>query len=142
MTNYGDLTAFFAENVEQLEECEYVVSRRMKDAEGNPVPWVLRPVSKAQEARAREAAYEYTRSGGTVNKSLNAMTYEINLIVEAVAFPNLRDPQLQNSWGCMNPADLLGKMLSAGEYMALWQKVNDISDFNTTQQEDVEAAKN
>jgi hypothetical protein len=60
----------------------------------------------------------------------------------SVAYPNLNDAELQNSYGVMGAEALLEAMLTAGEYITLSGKVAEINGFNESVEELVEEAKN
>ncbi|RHW49722.1 hypothetical protein DS831_06050 [Bombilactobacillus bombi] len=53
------------------------------------------------------------------------------MMVNSVIFPDLNDERLQKSWGVVaNPAGVLKKMLSAGEYAELGEHVQALSGFD------------
>lgn len=53
------------------------------------------------------------------------------MMAEAVIQPDLNNEKLQKSWGCVaDPAGVLKKMLSAGQYTDLGQAVQELSDFD------------
>ena len=41
----SNLSFFLSENVEKLDNTEIVVSKRFKDAKGEPIKWIFKPVS-------------------------------------------------------------------------------------------------
>ncbi|WNY26189.1 hypothetical protein MsAc7_17620 [Methanolapillus millepedarum] len=64
------------------------------------------------------------------------------VVTRGVIHPNLLDAELQNSYGVHTPGDLLNKMLTAGEFIKLQQKILEISGLDTTIEDDIEEAEN
>ena len=141
-----NLTAFFAENVEKAKPIKYVASKRIKDAAGNPIKWVLHPIpaGKDQELQAECQKPTQVKTGGrAVNlKLLDTEKYNKKLIVASVAYPDLNNRQLQDSYGVMSAEDLLDVMLYGGEYRSLLLKVNEINDADADEAAEIDLAKN
>ena len=57
-------------------------------------------------------------------------------------FPNLKDKELQDSYGVMGDDKLLKTMLTAGEYANYLEKVQEVNGFDVPMDELVEEAKN
>ncbi|MCJ0199628.1 phage portal protein, partial [Clostridioides difficile] len=69
-------------------------------------------------------------------------SYVAELCVASTVFPDLKDAELQNSYGVMGEAQLLKTMLTAGEYVNYTVKVNEVNGFDTSFEDKVEEAKN
>lgn len=113
------LTAFLKENVANAyEEVEFIVSDRFKDEDGNPIPWKLRAMSPDNALLATDkAALVKGKKGG-----FNTNIYFKSVVAESVVYPNLRDKELQDSYGVMDPGQLLNKMLNTAEFNRLLEK--------------------
>jgi hypothetical protein len=53
------------------------------------------------------------------------------LVASSVVYPDLKDAELQKSYGVVSDGDLLKKMLIPGEYLTLQQAVNEVNGFDT-----------
>jgi hypothetical protein len=60
----------------------------------------------------------------------------------AVVYPDLKNAELQKSYGVMGEERLLKAMLSAGEYVQLSGKIAEINGFDNDVNELVDEAKN
>ena len=49
------LTAFLAENADQIENEKYVVSPRFRGEDGQPIPWEIRCISSAEDEALRKS---------------------------------------------------------------------------------------
>ena len=137
------LSAFYAQNAITPETESFVVSKRFADQEGNPIPWQLRGMTEAENEECRKAATRVTKvKGGARQTEVNGDEYLLKLVSASVVFPNLRDAELQKSYGVMGAENLLRKMLLPGEYAALMGKVQEINGFDRDLGELVDEVKN
>jgi hypothetical protein len=139
----SDLRSFFAENAAMDISEEFVVSPRFNNNEGTPVPWKLRSMTEAENEECRKAATKRIKgkNGGYVPET-SADEYMVKLVVASVEFPNLKDAELQKSYGVFGAENLLRKMLLPGEYAALVGKVQELNGFDRSTAELVEEVKN
>lgn len=139
----SDLSAFFANNTAVEITEDVVVSERFKNADGKPVPWKVRSLTEAENEEIRKSATRRVKvKGNQYAQETDQVEYVARLIVTSIAFPNLRDAELQKSYGVLGAEALLRKMLLAGEYSALVQKVTEINGFDRDINELVDEAKN
>lgn len=109
------LTAFLKNNVvDPYEEVEFIVSDRFKDEEG-VIAWKLRAMSPDNALLATDSATVVIGKKSDFKTSV----YFKNVVAETVVYPNLRDKELQDSYGVMEPAQLLNKMLNSAEFNKL-----------------------
>lgn len=68
--------------------------------------------------------------GGQKNVKMRFNTALSNILtaVNAVVFPDLRDTELQDSYGVKKPEELIGKMLLPDEFDKLIDEINAISE--------------
>ena len=57
-------------------------------------------------------------------------------------YPDLKNAELQNSYGVYGECELLEVMLSAGELLTFEQKINEINGFDVSFEDKVDEAKN
>ncbi|MDR6883795.1 phage tail assembly chaperone [Bacillus sp. 3255] len=138
----SDISVFFASNVVTESTEDVIVSERFKDKEGNPVPWVLHSITEEENDAIRKSATKRTRVKGQVITEVDQTEYIAKLAVASVSFPNLKDAELQKSYGVLGAEVLIKKMLLSGEYAQLLLKVQEINGFDQDINELVEEAKN
>lgn len=108
-----DLSFFMADNVEAIEPVEIAVSKRIKDKDGNPVMWKLRPVPTELANKIENECIEVRG----IKRNFNLEKYTNKICAAAVVYPDLYNADLQDSWGVKKPEDLLVKILSdKGEF--------------------------
>ncbi|XID92483.1 phage portal protein [Paenibacillaceae bacterium WGS1546] len=139
----SDLRAFFADQAAMSAIEEFVVSSRFKNADGAHVPWKLRSMTEAENEECRKAATKRVKGkNGVLVPETNADEYMAKLVVASVEFPNLKDAELQKSYGVFGAENLLRKMLLPGEYAALVGKVQELNGFDRSTAELVDEVKN
>ncbi|WP_248930136.1 phage tail assembly chaperone [Paenibacillus hamazuiensis] len=139
----SDLRVFYAQNAAIDITEEVVVSERFKDEQGQPVPWKLRSMTEAENEECRKAATRRVKGkNGMYVPETNSEEYIARLVVASVVFPNLKDAELQSSYGVLGAENLLRKMLLPGEYTTLIQKVQELNGFDQDINELVDDVKN
>lgn len=133
-----DLDLFFAENVEEPKEVQYVVSKRFKDKNGKPVKWTLKPLSETENAEIKKECHKRVRvpgQRGVYQDSFDQQLYTNLLVTRTVKYPNLGDAALQDSWSkktgrkIMDEADLIQTMLLSGEFDSLSIKCQELAGY-------------
>lgn len=139
------LSMFFAENVQKEELVEVVVSKRFKDADGNPTPWKLACITSDEDEAIRKSCTKkvpVVGKKGVYAPETDFDSYLGKLAAKCVVFPNLNDAALQDSYKVMGADKVLKVMLKPGEYQDLLKKVQEINGFDTILEEDVQEVKN
>lgn len=143
----------FLHPVAVQEEREVVVSRRFvqRDEKGEPIldkngeavpkPFRVRAISQAEnDALVKAATLTYKDRTGAKVKDFDRQKYVRSLIVAATVEPDFRDKELCEGFGTLDPAEVPGKMLLAGEFQKLADAISELSGFDD---DDVEGeAKN
>lgn len=140
----ADLKLFLADNMEKVEDVPYVATKRLKDKDGKPVAWTLRPVDADTDTRIRRASTKVTKDRRTNTKSrdLDGDDYALSLAAACVVWPELTNVELQKSYGAMGEKALLKKMLLPGELADLEVKAQEICGFDALTETDIDEAKN
>ena len=139
----SELRVFFADQAEMGMSEEFIVSPRFKTKEGILVPWKLRSMTESENEECRKAATKRVKGkNGALVPETSADEYMAKLVVASVEFPNLKDAELQKSYGVFGAENLLRKMLLPGEYAALVGKVQELNGFDRSTAELVEEVKN
>lgn len=139
------LSGFLAQNAVKVDNVKCVVSKRFLDDKKKPIEWEIQSVkSKEDEALRGDCTKRVPIVGkrGQYTQETDYNLYLGRLAAMCTVYPNLNDKELQDSYGVMGADALLKTMLTAGEYAGYLEKVQEVNGFNSTMQEDVEAAKN
>lgn len=136
------LSAFLAQNALKVENEKHIISDRFVDEKGNPIPWEIRALTAEEDEALRKSCTKKIRNKGIITQETNYEEYMAKLIVECVVFPNLRDKELQESYGVLGADKLVKKMLTSGEYAELLEKVQEVNGFDVGMDELVEEVKN
>ena len=70
------------------------------------------------------------------------MEYSRRVVVAATVTPDFTNEELCRAYGTMDPLELPGKMLLAGEYRQLTDAIMELSGFSESPEELEEEAKN
>ena len=141
----SDFSAFLAQNKVKQENVKFAVSKNFIGADGKPIEWELRPITADEDDAIRRAATRKVKVAGRSNaytQEMDANTYLAKLTATSVVFPDLKNAELQNSYGVMGEEALLKAMLTGGEFINLSSKVSEINGFDTDVNDLVEEAKN
>ena len=132
------LTAFL-NPVNSDEKKEIVISKRFVDEKGDPIPFKIRAITQAENDQIIKASKRSVKVNGVMQEKLDTTEMSRRLVVEGTVFPDFRDSELCKGYNTMNPYEVPGKMLLAGEYSNLLAEINKLSGFDVDVEE---AAKN
>ena len=132
----SDLHAFL-HPVQGDETKEIIISKRFRDAEGNPVPFKIRALTQEENEKLSRQSRRSAKKGA---KEFDEIAYTRRIIVAATVEPDFSSEELCKAYGVMDPQDVPGKMLLAGEYSRLGREIMDLSGFTNSGLE--ERAKN
>ncbi len=137
------LQAFFANNVQAELTEEVVISERFKDADGQPIKWKLKTLTESENELIRKASTRVVKGkNGMRSQETMQEEYVGRLAVASVVYPDLRNTELQQSYGVMGADTLLKKMLFPGEFATLLAKVQEMNGFDRDMEELVDEVKN
>lgn len=132
----------FLHPVQEGEAREIVLSRRFTDGNGTPVPFRIRALTQEENDLLASQSMDLVKGGRRGEKALNEITYGRRLIVAATVEPDFTNAELCAAYGVMDPLELPGKMLLAGEYNRLSKAILELSGFSSSAEELEEQAKN
>ncbi|MNW42423.1 Phage XkdN-like protein [compost metagenome] len=138
----GNLSLFFAQNVVSELTEEVVISNRFKDKDSRAIPWKLRSMTEEENEAIRKSSQRKIKEKGVVTIDTNSDEYLAKLVMTSVVYPDLKDAELQKSYGVLGADQLLRKMLLPGEYATLLQKVQSINGFDKDVNELADEVKN
>lgn len=137
------LNAFLSQNAVKVENEKHIISERFLDEDEKSIPWEIRAIDENLNESIRDSCKikERDKRTRTVTERTNHELYLAKLVVECVVYPNLKDAQLQESYGVLGAESLVKKMLTSGEYNKLLEVVQEVNGFDTDD-DLVEEAKN
>lgn len=143
----NNLQAFFAQNAEQPTQVEKVISKRFKDAEGNPIPFIFKAIDPARDAELRTQATKKTlitqgKQKGQFRSEFQPARYQNLFTIESIVWPNLKDAALQNSYEVVGEEQLYNEMLTPGEATDAFLAAQEANNYEIDLEDLVEQAKN
>jgi len=133
------LTDFLLANPVNTIEEEVVVSKRLKDADGNLLKFKIKPMLN-EEYLEYQNQCTVPKKGGKIE--FNTKKFNQLLILNHTVEPNFRNAELIEQAGVRTPEQLLNKVLLAGEIQVLSEQIRNISGFEDSLDDLVEEAKN
>lgn len=143
MSDTQNLTAFLKNNVEIVNQVEYVASNRIK-AGDEPVAWKINVLQNKVIDKLRNRYTKMIKDGktGVTREKFDSQGFNDAMLLESIVYPNLDDMELQDSWGVNDPLELVKAMLTPGEYADLLNAVVEAQGFEVGMDEKVRAVKN
>ncbi len=86
---------FMLQNAVKEENEKFVVSKRFKDEEGNPIEWEIKKISRLED----EAILDSCMRNGKFGVEFDKFRYIASVIANSVVYPDLNDVELQDSYG-------------------------------------------
>lgn len=120
------LSAFLHPVTQNLEQ-EIIISDRFLDEKGSPVPFKIRAL-RQDENEALVKLHTIPGKGGALGK-LDQMGYSRGVIVAATIEPDFSSKEMCEAYGTLDPAEVPGRMLMAGEYAQLSNAILQLSGF-------------
>lgn len=120
------LNGFFKSNAKSLPDVKVVVSERFTDQDGNPIEWVLHPISTKKVEEITKRNTKTTIKNGKKESVVNEENLNAELLEAVVLYPSLNDAELQDSYGVSSANELLGAMLYPGETKVLTDALQEV----------------
>ena len=139
------LSGFFAENALKVENIKYVASKRFLDDKKKPIQWEIRSLTSKEDEELRKACTKRVpvpNKKGQYTMETDYNMYLGKLASACTVFPDLKNAELQNSYGVMGDDNLLKTMLTAGEYAEYLSKIQEINGYDVSTEDMVEEVKN
>lgn len=134
------------ENKKVKSNEKYAPTISLLDDDGAPLEWEFKHITSRRNDELREKCTIDEPVKGKPNltnsKFLTGL-YLRRMIAESVAFPDLFDAELQDSYGVSTPEDLLVELVDdPGEYAKLETWVSQFQGFTQSMDDKVNEAKN
>ena len=135
--------AFLKTNKIEKENELIPVSNSFVDEDGNPILWEVRQLSNDEMKYIKKTCVKQNRDKrGNVTVETDTDKMVGLMAAMSTVYPDLKNAELQNSYGVMGEVPLLESMLSVGELLAYQQEINRINGFDVSFDDKVEEAKN
>lgn len=139
----SNLQAFFAQNAIKVETVKEVISTRFLDDKGKPIPFEIRALSNEEDSEIRKSCQRKVKQKkGVYQTETDQELYLAKFAAACVVFPNLKDAELQKSYGVLGEEQLIKKMLTPGEFAELLQVAQAVNGYDKDMNDLVEDAKN
>lgn len=142
----SNLTLFLKKNKKVRANAFYPATKSILDGNGEPVKWEIRPLTTAEDEQIRnDCTYDAPVPGkrGQYRTKIDVNAYLNKQMCAAIVFPDLRNAELQDSYGVKTPEDLLKALVDdPAEFADLREFIQEISGFSTDLTEEVQEAKN
>lgn len=113
---------------EQPENQKIVISNRFKDESGEVVPFEIKALNEEEtESLRKRAMIAYRSKTGVTESKLDAAKLTRLLVIAGTVRPDFRAKELCDAYGVIDPEQVLGKMLLAGEYAKLSDAILNLS---------------
>lgn len=137
---------FMKVNKIEKKNGRYAPTKSLCDENGNPLEWEFRHITSKENDEIRdECTIEIPVTGkpNMFRPKVQSSKYMKKMVVASVVMPDLYDKELQDSYGVMEPEDLLLAMVDdPGEYNDLLAFVQKFQGFDVSFHDKVEEAKN
>lgn len=118
------------------EEKEIVISKRFVDESGEPVAFKIRSISQEENEQITKASRRQYKVSGTVQERLDPIEYGRRMVVTGTVVPDFRAKEMCEAYGTLDPMQVPGKMLTAGEFSSLMTAISTLSGFDAEPPED------
>ena len=112
------------------ETKEVIISKRFKGEDGKPLPFMIQVIDQDINDRIYKASMKNRKVNGQTIRELDSLEYGRRLILTCVTSPDFKDKEICDFYKCIDPLDVPGKMLSAGEYQRLVKAINELNGFD------------
>lgn len=121
----------FLHPVAVQEEKEIVISSRFQDEKGEPVPFKIRSLTQEENDRITKQATRQIKVNGQPLDKLDSGDYSRRVIVAATVEPDFQSKEMCDAYGVLDPLQVPGKMLLAGEFSKLARAIAELSGFSS-----------
>lgn len=136
------MNAFLRQNKKnEKENVFFAASQSFVDENGEAIKWEIKALSSKRAQQIRQECNKILKNGRTI--VVDQALWQRMMAAECTVFPNLRDAELQDSYGVSEPYDLIVEMLDDdAEFQAYCQKCAEVCGYNKTDVDLVDEVKN
>lgn len=139
----NSMSGFYSQNAKKVDNIKFVLTDRFIDPETEqPYEWEMRPLGAQEEVALRKECSITTKDRkGRTTREVDQDKYVAKAVARTVVFPDLRNAELQNSYGVMGEAPLLQEMLLSAEQTRLLLRFNELNGYDKAMDELADEAK-
>ena len=126
----------FLHPVQGDETKEVMISKRFVDEDGKHVPFKIRALSQEENDRISKLSMHLVKGGKRGEKALDEIEYARRIVLAGTVEPDFSQEEICKAYSTMDPLEVPGKMLLAGEYARLSKEIMLLSGFETDGLED------
>lgn len=131
----SNLNAFLRPALPEKVE-EVVVSQRFTDENGVPQPFQIRALTQEENEEVTKKATRTQKVDGVMQERLDSIDFTRRLVVAATVFPDFKSTEVCEYFGTLDPLQVPGKMLLAGEYAKLAKAISKLCGFEESVEEE------
>lgn len=120
--------AFLKGNSKRIKAKNVIISDAFLDENGKIVPFTIRTLPTNLVSKWQNEFSSLNENG---EAEFDTAGYNKKIMIEAVVFPDLKNQELQDSYGVIGEGALLDEMLLYGEQTKLIQEINVLNGFKT-----------
>ena len=124
----GNLSAFLHPAVPAAEK-EVFVSDRFRDEKGEPVPFKIKALTQEENDAISRQCRRTKKVNGQPVEYLDQAEYSRRIVLAGTLEPNFAAKELCDHFQVLDPAQVPGKMLLAGEFTRLLKAIMELSGF-------------
>ena len=118
---------------------EVEVSKRFRDENGKAVPFKIRAVTQEENDLLVKRSMRPVKGGRRGEKELDGSLLSPRIVVAATVEPDFTSEELCRAYGVLDPLEVPGKMLLAGEFKKLSEEIMRLSGFDDAEDLEEEA---
>ncbi len=118
---------------------EVEVSKRFRDENGKAVPFKIRAVTQEENDLLVKRSMRPVKGGRRGEKELDGSLLSRRIVVAATVEPDFTSEELCRAYGVLDPLEVPGKMLLAGEFKKLSEEIMRLSGFDDAEDLEEEA---
>lgn len=118
---------------------EVEVSKRFRDENGKAVPFKIRAVTQEENDLLVKRSMRPVKGGRRGEKELDGSLLSRRIVVAATVEPDFTSEELCRAYGVLDPLEVTGKMLLAGEFKKLSEEIMRLSGFDDAEDLEEEA---
>ena len=136
------MNAFLKQNKKnEKENVFFAASTKFLDENGEPLKWEIKALSSKKAQQIRNECNNISKNGKSV--TVDQAKWQRMMAAECTVYPNLRDAELQDSYGVFEPEDLIMELLDDdAEFQAYCAKCAEVCGYNKSDADLVDEAKN
>ncbi len=120
----------FLHPVDVQTEKEVYISDRFKDEDGKVVPFKIRALAQEETERLARQSRKVKKTDGQRVEYVDDIELSHRIAVAATVSPDFTNTEICEAYGTLDPLEVVGRMLKAGEFKKLMDEISDFSGYD------------